>query len=643
MRHAMSIILIGILFTSGIGIGTYIENDEFEQNINVISETISLSEPIIKGKEKVFIDLKESNSNLATNGNPILPIITKKYVFPFGTKISEVTVSYSDIQEYKLNKKIASTPYPVCVFDGKEIRAEKNYNFKDIYLKNKLYPTERYSYSINVGLENNKHVIILNLQCYPIQYNPIQNYISTAKDLVIDIHFILPENPIFFLDEYDMVIIAPEIFSSDLQPIIDHKNSHGVRTILKTTEEIYDEYDGVDKPEQIKYFIKDALEQWNISYVLLVGGKKSLLTGNWGIEGPRQLNDELWHVPVRYNNLVDDAESGCLTDLYFSDVYKYEDDELVFEDWDPDGNGVFSEWTLDNRDIVDMYPDVYVGRLPCRNKVEVQIMVDKIITYESEGTDPSWFKQIVGIGGDSFDDAPPFGDDYFEGEERNKLAAEYLGFDLVEIWASHKNTDEPVPSRADILNAINNGCGFVYFAGHGATALYRTYWYHDWNRANATEPFDIYDMMFLKNGEKLPICVVGACHNSEFNVSFFNFLKSPLDFYPTPECWSWVLTRKINGGSIATIGYTGLEWVATYGWDDDDIPDCTQYFSGYIDSRFFHAYGVDRVDILGEACGQAITEYLDRFSERRGYWDTKTPQQWHLMGDPSLKIGGYPS
>ena len=423
--------------------------------------------------------------------------------------------------------------------------------------------------------------------------------------------------------------------------MISHKNSYGIQTILKTTESIYNEYSGRDQPEKIKYFIKDAIENWDISYVLLVGGKKSLFTGNWGIEGPRQPNDDLWHVPVRYNTLLDSYEQGVLTDLYFADVYKYDGDEIVFDDWDSDGNNVFGEWTLDAKDIVDMYPDVYVGRLACRNNFEVKIMVDKIITYEAEGCDPSWFNKIVGVGGDSFDDSPPLGDDYFEGEERNKLATEYLGFDLVKVWASHKGTGEPVPSRADIVRAINDGCGFLYFAGHGATALYRTYWYHDWNHANATEPFDIYDMLLLRNGEKLPICVIGACHNSEFNVSFFNYIESRYDYYPTPECWSWVLTRKIGGGAIATIGYTGLEWVATYGWDDDDIPDCTQYFSGYIDSRFFHAYGVDGVEILGECWGQAITEYLDRFPERRSFWDTKTSSQWHLLGDPSLKIGGY--
>jgi len=69
-------------------------------------------------------------------------------------------------------------------------------------------------------------------------------------------------------DEYDMVIIAPSNFSLSLQPLIDHKNSRDVYTILKTTEEIYDEFQGRDEVEQIKYFIKYALENWNITYVM---------------------------------------------------------------------------------------------------------------------------------------------------------------------------------------------------------------------------------------------------------------------------------------------------------------------------------------------------------------------------------------
>ena len=69
-----------------------------------------------------------------------------------------------------------------------------------------------------------------------------------------------------------MVIIAPDMFSGSIQPLITHKNSHGVNTFLKTTEEIYTEYDGSDDAEEIKLFIRDAIETNNIKYVLLFGG-----------------------------------------------------------------------------------------------------------------------------------------------------------------------------------------------------------------------------------------------------------------------------------------------------------------------------------------------------------------------------------
>ena len=47
-------------------------------------------------------------------------------------------------------------------------------------------------------------------------------------------------------DEYDMVVIAPAVFSAALQPFIDHKNGRDVLTFLKTTEDIYSEYGGRD-------------------------------------------------------------------------------------------------------------------------------------------------------------------------------------------------------------------------------------------------------------------------------------------------------------------------------------------------------------------------------------------------------------
>jgi len=192
----------------------------------------------------------------------------------------------------------------------------------------------------------------------------------------------------FLNDEYDMVIIAPEKFSSAIQPLIDHKNSYDIQTILKTTEEIYGEYEGRDEAEQVKYFIKDAIELYDIKYVLLVGG--------------RQGQRFRWYVPYRFSN-VDDGliHKQFLSDLYFADIYKENGD---FEDWDSNGNGIFAEWYTDDSsptDIMDLKPDVAVGRLPCRYKNEVVSIVEKIIDYENNAFGKPWSNRALLIGGDT--------------------------------------------------------------------------------------------------------------------------------------------------------------------------------------------------------------------------------------------------
>ena len=58
---------------------------------------------------------------------------------------------------------------------------------------------------------------------------------------------------------------------------------------------------------------------------------------------------------------------------------------------------------------------------------------------------------------------------------------------------------------------------------------------------------------------------------------------------------------------------------------------------------------VQQADQLGNAWADAISAYLDDFPidwTQQAFNDTaldaKTVQEWLLLGDPSLKIGGYP-
>jgi hypothetical protein len=158
-------------------------------------------------------------------------------------------------------------------------------------------------------------------------------------------------------------------------------------------------------------------------------------------------------------------------------------------------------------------------------------------------------------------------------------------------------------------------------------------------------------MPFLSNGGKLPVCIVGGCHNSLINITLMSSIKKETFTFvygsPCPECWSEWLTRKIGGGTIATMGNTGFGYgtignVGDIDGDGINDPDCVEALGGYQERVFYKAYDEGKT-ILGETWAGAQTYYQDTFPGMADQTDAKTLQQWLLIGDPSLKIGGYPA
>ena len=363
-------------------------------------------------------------------------------------------------------------------------------------------------------------------------------------------------------------------------------------------------------------------------YVLLVGGRHG------GFSEPE------WWCPIRYSYLdVGDSDKRFLSDLYFADIYGYEGGEVVFSDWDSNGNDRFGEWRFGTTDIVDMYPDVYLGRLPCRNPLEVAIMVDKIKTYETDTWGEPWFKEYIGIGGDTFT-----GDQWWDGEETINHVTELLkphGFRFTTLFTS----DDTLTGRWDIINAISKGCGFLHFEGHGNPISWGNHRPQD-----DSEKIGISEdgLIFLRNKDMYPICIIGGCSNSKFDISILNLLdfqniSSVIDHNEFgPESFSWWLTRKIQGGSIATIGCTSYGYGKPGDSDHDGIFDGLQYRGGFIDIEFFRIYAEEDKHNLGEIHSTAILNYLNKFPPMTNQIDGKTVEEWILFGDPTLKIGGYP-
>ncbi len=615
------IFLIGALFFSSV-IGTNVGINETSKinDIKFIERKYYFNEPIIYEDSRYTIISMENMKYTMHEAEPILPYKVETFKFPVGTKIN-LEVKEGNVKEYKLKNKIE--PYPMFTLlttKGKLVIKEG-----EAY-KNEMYPENWVDYKISVGLYNGERVAILSVFMYPCKYYPKENKIEYTDSIDLKIRYELPSTQLFTADEYDLLIICPTQWKEEIMQLKEHKEIHGIRTLIATLDEINNP--GRDEAEKIKYFIKDCIENYGIKYVLLVGGRQGGIL------------KERWIMPVRYAYLDDQSkwETRYLSDLYFADVYKYEDGEIKFEDWDSNGNGIFGEWKGFTRDKLDLMPDVYVGRLACRNKMEVRIMVNKIIEYET-GSKGEWFKRMVVVAGDTF---PQTGDPYYEGEVSTTKSLEYMeGFEGIKLYTSLGTLKGP----SDVIREVSKGCGFLNFEGHGNPMSWATH-----------PPYDdetwiggliVSDMPKLSNKNMYPICIVGGCHNSQFNVSLLNLLKIK-KLYETyyksewsPECWSWWLTRKIDGGAIATIGCTGLGYGYVGDYNKDGIPDCIQGLGGWIDIEFFRIYGQEGKDMLGEVHSTAIANYVINFPVMKDVIDCKTVEEWVLLGDPSLKIGGY--
>jgi hypothetical protein len=431
------------------------------------------------------------------------------------------------------------------------------------------------------------------------------------------------------LDEYDMVIIAPNNFSNSIQPLINHKNSHNVETFLKTTEEIYNEYQGRDNQEQIKYFIKEALENHKIKHVFLIGDiDKVPVRKSW----------------VRFSYGSNLMFENCITDLYYADIYN---SNGSFCSWDSNNNNKYGETiqdidiydqTFEYIDEIDLYPDVSIGRIPCSNINEVNIVIDKIINYETQIDDKEWFNRLILIGGDTLPynyGWPYAGCEMYEGENITGYIGEKLdGFDSIKLWAS-LNTF----SFFHINNQINKGAGFVSYSGHGSEKSFGT------SLPNSSK-FISYNALWINgliNQNKLPIIYISACNTAKFNCKIKEIHPNPLitflysflagvshkpdNLYP---CLAWQLVKREQGGAIAVIGATHRALAGEAG-------DFINTGCDGLMVKFFLEYKPEVS--VGEMFLKAKQDYMKNVYPFNN--ECINMEIFTLIGDPSLRVGGY--
>ncbi|MCK5459108.1 MAG: peptidase C25, partial [Thermoplasmatales archaeon] len=306
MKKIIPILLIGMFVLGGLEAGALSEIKE--NTLMEKTEIITLSNPtVIEADKYISVELSEATSLLMNAGEPVLPKITKVYTLPVGSNVKDVSVEFSNSNKEVLSREIRPAPEPII--EGNDIKKPLKKS-EVVYSSNELYPESSFNYRIASGRYRNEHVMFLIVTCYPIRYSPAENLLLSYNDIEIKFSYENPSNPATTNDGYDLLIIAPSEFSTEVQPLIDHKNSFGMVTEFTTVEDIYADYTtGRDDQENIKLFIKDEFDENAITYVLLVGGQI----------GQRKE----WYIPVRNTNnwAGSTFEKGVDSDLYYADLY----------------------------------------------------------------------------------------------------------------------------------------------------------------------------------------------------------------------------------------------------------------------------------------------------------------------------------
>ncbi|HMA83033.1 MAG TPA: C25 family cysteine peptidase [Candidatus Thermoplasmatota archaeon] len=450
-------------------------------------------------------------------------------------------------------------------------------------------------------------------------------------------------------NEYEFIIISPSAFTDALQPLISHKNDNEISTKLVTVEELYsgdwpvsNPMIGRDDAETIKFFLRESVKQWNTEYVMLVGGKEEVpvryarINTNSSSSHPQLL-------PYFFQGLPDLMQ---MMDQYISDLY-YAD--LFFENgsfcsWDTNNNMQFAEKNeVEQIDLVDIYPDVAVGRVLCTSVDEVNIVVNKIINYETDqNPDATWKKKVTVCGGDTHslwrDLLIKIGypteyeaDIAWEGEYMGDKVTEILNeYDATKVYTtklSHEN--RMFVSRENINSAINEGCNFLFMAGHGYPQAWGTHppsvFGKIWLPGPIINPllYRVEDVKQLSNQEKLPVAVISACSCGDFN--------------DTNDPIAWKFVEHEHGGSIASFACSTLGTLLPTTLSEKTL-------NGKLALGVFNAYK-DGNKRVGDLWVESIDRYvddpvaMDLGSFGGVFWLNQfNLEEWILFGDPTLEI-----
>lgn len=326
---------------------------------------------------------------LQAPGKPALPFYALRLLLPPNREVKEIVVSgevENIVGEWHVKPAAVVIPWfvknadkPLAVEDG-------------AYLKNDAFPGKLHS-AWQLTPIAGYPVVSLNL--YPCQYQPASgslqfyrnlqvrvalnsvrseiavhsDYAARVASLVMNPQTLTPYADRAYLatsrEDVPYVIITTQSLINlgvqyNWEYFVNYLKTQNVNARIVTVEEIYQNYTGKDKADQVRNFIKYAFANWHTRYVLLGGD---------GDKGAELVPVRRFKTDIHY--VYQDNTSLTIHEQMAADYYYC----ALDGNFDGNNNGVYGE----PEDNIDLEPEVAVGRAPVDNKTQVNNFVNKTV------------------------------------------------------------------------------------------------------------------------------------------------------------------------------------------------------------------------------------------------------------------------
>jgi len=594
--------------------------------------------------------------SLDSVSTPELPVLIQNFILPYGSTVTGVNITTGN--KYTFQSSLLINPVqPPCSTNGQP--CDSVAPNPAIYNSNTAYPqkkikivADRYifgSHIVSVGicpfeyLPAQRQLSLYKQINFSISYssnssiipNPgksqmreslarsyIKSIIANPGDLAqkrptailpVDLNTVITDNswkPAYVTDSNgvrqpignvpDYIIITSEALKIPFLNFAEYQTKRGLPTVIAPVEKIYENYPGVDHPEQIRNYLKDVYRTWGEIFVLL-GGDSDIIPAR---------ND------IAINSLI--IGYDFVSDKYYTNLF----DTPALNDsynWNANGNSVFCE--DDDGIQINMSDYNILGRIPAKTVDEVNIVLNKIKDYEklNNVNDRNYVNNILFVGAHA-DDSNYIGVLDVNSVFNNSIYQDKNRFALIQkplstadsILPMHKDTLS-VQILKDYINNGNNGNHFQFISHIAHSSQYGI--------GAGDNEFENSDIADLNNAPYYNILFTAGCYPGAFNTDSFaeNYLLQS------------------GGAGVAVLAHTGS------GWFGDSYREQNNHFfnSIYGNNANGNLMGIAALNtqaVYGWSTSCRLNHKLTLFGDPSMPVWTDTPQDIHLTAPQNFAI-----